>query len=160
MSPVLCIQIQLHPKCQGVFASDLDNFIMHFIIRIYLLVNGYVFSESNIAIFIYAYLYNWSGLLKKRICSSRSKFFPLRVDLILKGLFVIRGCKQEVIEVIILCKIEEKNKHGSMPIQLQKSNAEFCQCSFCCWLCIMVYMSSLQFICFVGNSVLVIKLNI
>ena len=56
-------------------------------------------------------------LLKKRICSSRSKFFPLTVDPILKGL---HESKQEVTEVVPLCqkkwqKIWSVSNHPIMP---------------------------------------------
>ena len=37
-------------------------------------------------------------LLKETICSSKSKFFPIRVDTILKG-FNTRGSKEEVTEL-------------------------------------------------------------
>ena len=36
--------------------------------------------------FIFASLLNWGQLLMKRICSLRSKFFPLRADPNLEGL--------------------------------------------------------------------------
>ena len=42
------------------------------------------FRESNSVIFIASLLYG-SQLLKERICSSGSKFFPLRVDPLRKG---------------------------------------------------------------------------
>ena len=43
-------------------------------------VNGYTFRGSNSAIFIFASHAKKTQLLWKRTCSSRSKFFPLRVD--------------------------------------------------------------------------------
>ena len=46
---------------------------------------GTVSGGSNSVIFIFPFLLNRGQLLKERICSSRSKFFPLRVDLILEG---------------------------------------------------------------------------
>ena len=48
-------------------------------------VNGYTLSESNSVIFILGLLLNRDQFLKQRICSSRSKFYPLRVDLILES---------------------------------------------------------------------------
>ena len=48
-------------------------------------VNGYTFRGSSSAGFLFAFFFNRGQLLKERICSSRSKFFPLRVDLLLKG---------------------------------------------------------------------------
>ena len=51
-----------------------------------LMVIGYTFRGSNSFIFIFASHLNGGQLLKKRICSPRSKFFSLRVDPVLKGL--------------------------------------------------------------------------
>ena len=55
----------------------------------------YTFKESNPAIFSFAGLSKGGELgklggqlLKKRICSSRSKFFPLRVDPFRKSFIV------------------------------------------------------------------------
>ena len=50
-------------------------------------VNGYTFRGSNsfILFFFASHLFRGQHL-KERICSPRSKFFPLRVDPILKGL--------------------------------------------------------------------------
>ena len=53
-------------------------------------VYGYTFRESNASILIFASVINEVQLLKKRICSCRSKFFPLRVETILEGLNCIR----------------------------------------------------------------------
>ena len=47
-------------------------------------LKGANFRESNSVIFIASLLYG-SQLLKERICSSGSKFFPLRVDPLRKG---------------------------------------------------------------------------
>ena len=47
---------------------------------------GYTFKGSNSASFIFASHLIRGHLLKRTVCSSRSKFFPLRVDPILKGL--------------------------------------------------------------------------
>ena len=47
---------------------------------IYLKVTGYTFRGSNSVIFIIASYINWGQLINERICSHRSKFFPLRVD--------------------------------------------------------------------------------
>ena len=49
-------------------------------------VNGYTFRRSNSFIFIFASHLISGQLLKKRICSFRSKFFSLRVDPIFRGL--------------------------------------------------------------------------
>ena len=49
-------------------------------------VKGYIFRGRNSAIFIFSSLINIGQLLKEIICSSRSKFFPLRVDPFLGGL--------------------------------------------------------------------------
>ena len=45
-------------------------------------LNEYTFTGSNSVIFIFDSLFNGDQLLKEIICSSRSKFFPLRVDLL------------------------------------------------------------------------------
>ena len=47
-----------------------------------------IFQGKNSAIFKFAFLINGNELLKKRICSHRSKFFPLRVDPILEVFFI------------------------------------------------------------------------
>ena len=54
-------------------------------------------------------------LLKKRICSSGSKFFPLRADPILEGLCPL-GSKTEVSKVVSLCKFV--GKIDSIPLNL------------------------------------------
>ena len=46
--------------------------------------DAYIIRESNSSIIIFASILNGDLLLKDRICSSRSKFFSLKVDLILK----------------------------------------------------------------------------
>ena len=52
-------------------------------------VNGYTLRGSYSAIIIVsASIINKSQLLKKRICSSWSKFFPSRLDSILKGFII------------------------------------------------------------------------
>ena len=56
----------------------------------------------------FASLLNRGHLLKKRICSPRSKFFPLRVDPTLKGC-TVQESKQEVIKVVSLCKNDRKS---------------------------------------------------
>ena len=38
-------------------------------------VNGYTFSKNNSTIFVFPSIRNGGQLLKKRICSNRSKFF-------------------------------------------------------------------------------------
>ena len=50
---------------------------------ILLKVNGYTLKGNNSVIFIVACHIPLGHLIKERICSSRSKFFPLRVDPIL-----------------------------------------------------------------------------
>ena len=51
------------------------------------MVKRYTFRDNNSSIFFLASLLNRDQLLKERICSSRSKFFSLRVDPILEALF-------------------------------------------------------------------------
>ena len=71
------------------------------------MVYGYTIRGSNSAIFIFASLLNGGQLIKERICSNRSKFFPLRVDPLLDG-FILSGRKQEVIKVVPLRKASRK----------------------------------------------------
>ena len=47
-------------------------------------MNGYTFRGINSVIFIVVSHIHWGHLIKERICSHPSKFFPLRVDPILK----------------------------------------------------------------------------
>ena len=47
-------------------------------------MNGYTFRGSNY-VFIFASVLNGGQFLLGRICSYRSKFFPVRVDPILEG---------------------------------------------------------------------------
>ena len=42
---------------------------------------GYTFRVSNSTICVFCLPFQWGQLLKDRICSCRSKFFPFRVDL-------------------------------------------------------------------------------
>ena len=58
-------------------------------------VNGYTFRENNSAIFKFAYLFKRGPLLKKRICSIRSKFFSLRVDSLFEGFVAKTSRKSE-----------------------------------------------------------------
>ena len=54
------------------------------------LMYEYTSRGSNLAIFIFAFISNGGHLLKQIICSSGSKFFPLRVTPILEGLHLPR----------------------------------------------------------------------
>ena len=47
------------------------------------------------ALLFFASLLSWGQLLKERICSSRSKFFPYRVDPMAKS-YLIQRNKQEI----------------------------------------------------------------
>ena len=47
---------------------------------------GYTFKVSSSTIFIFASLFHGGQLIKERICSSGSKFFPLKVAPFLEGL--------------------------------------------------------------------------
>ena len=46
----------------------------------------YTFWGGNLVVFIVASHINWAHLIKERICSNRSKFFPLRVGPIFRRL--------------------------------------------------------------------------
>ena len=78
-------------------------------------MTGYAFKGSNFAIFFVSF---GDQLLKDRICSSRSKFFPLRVELISRG-FVIQEHKQKVVKVVSLCEIGE-----NVPSQLKREHSD------------------------------------
>ena len=55
-------------------------------LRSHFKVNGYTFRGSNSYFLFFASHLIRGQLLKKRICSPRSKFFPLRVGPVLEGL--------------------------------------------------------------------------
>ena len=57
-------------------------------------VNGYTTMGCNSVIIILGSFLNRVQLLRERICSHRSKFFPLRVDAILETLCpgVLKNC--------------------------------------------------------------------
>ena len=63
-------------------------------------------------IFNSASILNGGKLLKQRICSSRSKFLPLRVDPFWNGSVV----QEKVTEAVSLCKMAYK--HVALPIHL------------------------------------------
>ena len=62
-------------------------------------VYGYTFRGSNPAIFISVSLFTNGRHLQERICSSGSKFFPVRVDLIFYGLR--QSVKQNIVTKVI-----------------------------------------------------------
>ena len=74
-------------------------YVFHILIQIK--VNAYTFREKPSAIFIYACLFNRGLLLKKRICSCKSKFFSLWLGPFIKD-YVIHGTNQEVTKVVSL----------------------------------------------------------
>ena len=73
-------------------------------------------SKSAIFIFMVASLLNGSQILKERICSSRSKFFPLRVDSTVES-YVVKGGNPAVKKVVPLCK--DGGKNAGLPIHLK-----------------------------------------
>ena len=70
---------------------------------------GYTFRENNSTIFCFASLLNWGELLKERICSTRSKFFHLKVGPSLEG---VATWKSQKLSLLLLMA----EKHGSGPI--------------------------------------------
>ena len=70
-------------------------------------MNGYSVRGSNSAISCFVPLFNIGQLLKERICSYRSKFFPLRVDLLLERLH-LQGKQTGSQETYFPCKMAEK----------------------------------------------------
>ena len=59
------------------------------------------FAQGSNSAFIIFASFVWTQLLKERICSFRSKFFPLRADPFLKGI-ITQGTRLEVIKVIMM----------------------------------------------------------
>ena len=49
-------------------------------LKVILKINGYIFRISSVASLFFAFLISRGQLLKERICSTRSRFFPLRED--------------------------------------------------------------------------------
>ena len=70
-------------------------------------VDGYTLSRSN-SFFIFASLFYGDPLLKERICSTRSRFVPLRADPNLR-VFIVHGSEQPLQEVIVSHK-KSRNK--------------------------------------------------
>ena len=70
-------------------------------------VNGHFFRVNNSAILLFTSHLTGGHFLKERICSSGSKFFPLRADPSLEEIFV-HGSKQEVIKVVSLCNTVQR----------------------------------------------------
>ena len=79
------------------------------------LVKGHIFRGSNSAIFIFAFLLTRDQLLKERICSGRSKFFPLRVDPNLIRFSFSRKLNRKPQSLFFFVKMVE--------------NVELCQCT-------------------------------
>lgn len=65
--------------------------------------NGFSFWGSNSAIYLFVSVPNRSQSLKIRICSPKSKFFPLRLSSFWKG-FTVQGSKQKNRKVVSLCQ--------------------------------------------------------
>ena len=70
-------------------------------------VNGYTFRGNN-SHFIVASRISWSSLIKERICSHQSKFFPLGVDPFEED-FILQVSKQEVTKLLSFCKPDGKD---------------------------------------------------
>ena len=82
-------------------------------------VNGYTFKGSNSCIFIFASHLIRGQLLKERICSSRSKFFPLRVDPFGRA-SSSREANRKSQKLIPLAK-KLQNKHEGVPTHFMVS---------------------------------------
>ena len=80
-------------------------------------MNGDTFRVSNPAISLCGFCLNWGQLLKERICSKKSKFFPLKVDPILEGLSCPWKQTNKVTKIASLPKNGEK--HGDSLIYLK-----------------------------------------
>ena len=72
-------------------------------------VNGYSFMGNNKVIYNSASFSKGSQRLKERICSHRSKFFPLTVDshFAILGVFVIQKSKQDVTKDVLPVEMVE-----------------------------------------------------
>ena len=75
---------------------------------------GLYFQKKQLYCFQLISLLNSTQFCKERICSSRGKFFPLGVDLILEGLYC-QGKQKGVMKVVplltitLLCKSDTNN---------------------------------------------------
>ena len=69
-------------------------------------VNGY--TSTSVPIFISAALHKGGQLLNERICSPRSKFFPLKVYPILEGLHLSREAKKDSQKLFPFIKMKKK----------------------------------------------------
>ena len=89
---------------------------------------GYIFKGSNSAMSIFDSILNWGQLLKEKICSCRSNFFPLRVDPILEGLC----CYYKQTRIPILKKLEKHSCILILPqlFNYQKANNNIFVCKF------------------------------
>ena len=70
-------------------------------------MNGCTFRGSHSVIFMVASHINWDQLLTERICSYRSKFFPVRVDPVLgilrhPGGLVLQQCSHYLLRFPVL----------------------------------------------------------
>ena len=74
-------------------------------------MNGYPFRGNYSAIIIFASFVNGGQLLKERICSQRSKFFPLRVDQLLELCSI---GKQTELHEKLLNFADMMEKHGGI----------------------------------------------
>ena len=86
--------------------------------------NGYTIMESNYVIFIFAFISNDDQLSKERICSHRSKFFPFRVDPIMRRLHQQR--KRTVITQVMS---PSETSHGGVRLQRILISKTNCSCS-------------------------------
>ena len=75
----------------------------------------YIFRGSYYASFGLIYLLNVDQLLKERICSHRSKFFPLRVDPVLEEL-CNWGSRQEVAKPVSFFSSPERNSRRAIAL--------------------------------------------
>ena len=63
---------------------------------------------NNSALFIFTSLLNMGQLLKERICSSRSKFFSLRIDPLQQGFATLENKKKDI-KLLLFVQKEEKH---------------------------------------------------
>ena len=85
-------------------------------------MNGCNFRGNYSAIIIFASFVNGGQLLKERICSHRSKFFPLRVDQLLELCSV---GKQTEIHEKLFPFADMMEKHGDIYSHFKPVNFKF-----------------------------------
>ena len=80
---------------------------------------GTLFGEATPSALFFASLVGRGQLLQERICSHRSKFFPLRDDPSLEVLRHIRKANRKSLKLFAFVKVAEQ--HGGVPVHLSQA---------------------------------------